>query len=196
MHKASQIRLKQVHSSVQESKEIYLDGPPATTCLGLATISKVMTGPTEIVSTLFPCSPEGTLHLSRGSLLTRMFVTLQNKVATPTGAESPTTARPFEMDDDDVQESGVIGGDRNASPAFGDASGDVPPPKPPRPLTETQKNTNTLKEAFPTVDEGVIKAVLRASGGKVEPAFNALLGELPRGHGCCCNVDKLTIDKK
>lgn len=33
-----------------------------------------------------------------------------------------------------------------------------------------------LKEAFPTVDSSVIKAVLRASGGQVEPAFNALLG--------------------
>jgi hypothetical protein len=50
------------------------------------------------------------------------------------------------------------------------------PPKPQRPPTEAQKNEMILKEAFPTVDNGVIKAVLRASGGKVEPAFNALLG--------------------
>ena len=36
----------------------------------------------------------------------------------------------------------------------------------------------TLIEAFPDMDSKVIKAVLMASGGKVEPAFNALLGML------------------
>lgn len=107
--------------------------------------------------------------------------------------ESPTTARPFELDDDDVQESGVVQdpaaaktdtskatsggavGAAGASPTGG-ATDDVPPPKPPRPLTEAQKNELTLKEAFPTVEDGVIKAVLRASRGQVEPAFHALLG--------------------
>lgn len=34
----------------------------------------------------------------------------------------------------------------------------------------------TLTEAFPSVDAKVVKAVLVASGGHVEPAFNALLG--------------------
>lgn len=57
-------------------------------------------------------------------------------------------------------------------------STEAPPPKPPRPLTEAQKNELTLKEAFPSVEAGVIKAVLRASGGQVEPAFHALLGLL------------------
>lgn len=33
-----------------------------------------------------------------------------------------------------------------------------------------------MKEAFPTIDAAVVKAVLIASGGKIEPAFNALLG--------------------
>jgi hypothetical protein len=33
----------------------------------------------------------------------------------------------------------------------------------------------TLVEAFPSIDAKVVKAVLVASGGKVEPAFNALL---------------------
>jgi hypothetical protein len=47
-------------------------------------------------------------------------------------------------------------------------------------MTEAQKNQIILKEAFPTVDDGVIKAVLSASGGNVEPAFNALLGALSR----------------
>ena len=53
---------------------------------------------------------------------------------------------------------------------------DVAPPKPPRPLSPRQQAENTLKEAFPTIDAAVVKAVLTASGGKVEPAFNALLG--------------------
>ncbi|KAL9042857.1 MAG: hypothetical protein Q9180_000280 [Flavoplaca navasiana] len=55
---------------------------------------------------------------------------------------------------------------------------DAAPPKPPRPakLNPVQQAENTLKEAFPSIDIAVIKAVLRASGGNVEPAFNALLG--------------------
>ena len=53
---------------------------------------------------------------------------------------------------------------------------DEAPPKPPRPLAPEEQAANTLKEAFPTIDAAVVKAVLRASGGKVEPAFNALLG--------------------
>jgi|ERR1712000_186361 len=112
------------------------------------------------------------------------------------GAESPTTVRPFEMDDDDVQDSGVLSPDGNttstsaatatntaantssvaAPPAPTVTDEEEPAPaKPPRPMTEAQKNQQTLKEAFPSIDMGVIKAVLSASGGRVEPAFNALL---------------------
>lgn len=91
------------------------------------------------------------------------------------------------MDDDDIQDTGVIGGDDSnnkttpaAAPAAAAATPDEPAPaKPPRPLTEAQKNEAILKEAFPTVDSGVIKAVLTASGGRIDPAFNALL----RKHG-------------
>ena len=50
------------------------------------------------------------------------------------------------------------------------------PPKPPRPLSPMQQNKVTLKEAFPSVDDNVIEAVLMASSGNIEPAFNALLG--------------------
>lgn len=103
------------------------------------------------------------------------------------------------MDDDDVQETGVLGGEGNttSTPSQGNAANtattasktettpaettetggdEAPPAKPPRPLTEAQKNEMILKEAFPSVDSGVIKAVMYASGGRVEPAFNALLG--------------------
>ena len=57
-----------------------------------------------------------------------------------------------------------------------DAGEDAPPPQPPRPVAPEQQAENTLKEAFPSIDAAVVKAVLRASGGRVEPAFNALLG--------------------
>jgi CUE domain len=51
-----------------------------------------------------------------------------------------------------------------------------PPPKPPRALSPREQAKATLKEAFPAIDDNVIEAVLIASGGNIEPAFNALLG--------------------
>ncbi|KAK4678578.1 ubiquitin-binding protein cue5 [Podospora pseudoanserina] len=107
-----------------------------------------------------------------------------NKV--PPQPESPTTARPLEMDDDDIQEAGIINNDdntttttRNVTTTSASAAspvGEVPPPQPPRPaVNETQQNQQMLKEAFPTIDMAVIKAVLTASRGQIEPAFNALL---------------------
>ncbi|KAI1760892.1 hypothetical protein GGR53DRAFT_507956 [Hypoxylon sp. FL1150] len=115
-----------------------------------------------------------------------------NKTSTSTTApESPTTVRPFEMDDDDIQETGVLGDESTHPPtalpataaatsattnANQTASDNSAPPKPPRPLTEQQKNELILKEAFPSIEVPVIKAVLAASGGQIDPAFNALLG--------------------
>jgi hypothetical protein len=82
------------------------------------------------------------------------------------------------MDDDDVQETGMLGEmpPSTSTPRTGGAEEVAPPPKPPRPLSPEQQAENTLKEAFPSIDSAVVKAVLRASGGRVEPAFNALLG--------------------
>ena len=65
-----------------------------------------------------------------------------------------------------------------AAPTTMEPSEEVPPPKPPRPLTPQQQAEATLREAFPSVEPAVVKAVLTASGGRVEPAFNALLGML------------------
>lgn len=45
-------------------------------------------------------------------------------------------------------------------------------------MTEQQKNEHMLKEAFPSVEMAVVKAVLTASRGDIEAAFNALLGEV------------------
>lgn len=88
--------------------------------------------------------------------------------------ESPTTARPLDFDDE-PQESGA-----NSAPSAGAPSNasESAPPKPPRPLSPRQQAENTLKEAFPSVDMGVVKAVLVASNGEVERAFHALLGWL------------------
>ncbi|EKG16587.1 Ubiquitin system component Cue [Macrophomina phaseolina MS6] len=52
---------------------------------------------------------------------------------------------------------------------------ETPPPKPPRPMSPMAQAEATLIEAFPDTDPKVVKAVLVASNGKVEPAFNALL---------------------
>ncbi|KAI2670071.1 hypothetical protein DTO006G1_6293 [Penicillium roqueforti] len=87
-------------------------------------------------------------------------------------AESPTTARPMDFDDE-PQENGIITSDPIATqPAAAEAA----PPKPPRPLNPREQSENTLREAFPSIEPGVIKAVLTASNWNVEPAFNALLG--------------------
>lgn len=80
------------------------------------------------------------------------------------------------MDDDDVQESGVLSNE--GAPLKHATVEDEAPPKPPRPLSPQQQAENTLKEAFPSIDAAVVKAVLMASGGRVEPAFNALLGTI------------------
>jgi hypothetical protein len=93
------------------------------------------------------------------------------------------------MDDDDVQDTGITLDDRtgatketNTSSAAATSannapadSTEAPPPRPPRPVSEQQQNEQILKEAFPSIDAAVIRAVLRASRGQVEPAFNALL---------------------
>lgn len=116
------------------------------------------------------------------------------------GAESPTTARPLEMDDDDINDASITVSDgaaaktsqapstvqsapANTTTSAGTTAntntpGANAPHKPALPLSEAQKNVMILKEAFPTVEDAIIKAVLRASGGQIEPAFNALLGEL------------------
>ncbi|KAI9678193.1 MAG: ubiquitin-binding protein cue5 [Caeruleum heppii] len=99
--------------------------------------------------------------------------------------ESPTTARELDFDDESNEASTTRGNPTSTSsdpssttkhqkPSVTDEDGG--PPKPPRPLSPQQQAENTLKEAFPSIDAAVVKAVLTASGGRVEPAFNALLG--------------------
>lgn len=52
---------------------------------------------------------------------------------------------------------------------------EAPPTKPPRPLNPREQAEQTLIDAFPTIEKTVVRAVLTASGGQLEPAFNALL---------------------
>lgn len=90
-------------------------------------------------------------------------------------AESPTTARPLDFDDE-PQDSNATSG--TAAPAQQPDTETPPaaPPKPPRPLSPREQSENTLREAFPSIDASVVKAVLNASNWNVERAFNALLG--------------------
>ncbi|OAL03740.1 hypothetical protein IQ06DRAFT_243843 [Phaeosphaeriaceae sp. SRC1lsM3a] len=99
--------------------------------------------------------------------------------------ESPTTARELDFDDDNDAPTSSAHENVTAPPPpskspkpgvrFAEETTEAPPPKPPRPMSPQQQAQNTLIEAFPDIDNNVIKAVLVASGGKVEPAFNALL---------------------
>ncbi|KAI4255957.1 MAG: hypothetical protein LQ352_002308 [Teloschistes flavicans] len=96
--------------------------------------------------------------------------------------DSPTTARELDFDDGShdhtasLLQNTVSHTDRPSKLPPPGTEEDVAPPKPPRPVNPLQQAENTLKEAFPSIDPSVVKAVLRASGGNVEPAFNALLG--------------------
>lgn len=86
------------------------------------------------------------------------------------------------MDDDDVPETGVLNTSATTAPSTGtttEPATDLPPTQPPRPVTTQQKNEQILREAFPSIDASIIRAVLIASSGQIDPAFNALLGEEP-----------------
>ena len=91
--------------------------------------------------------------------------------------ESPTTARELDFDDEDVPASPKIAkpsGEEHKAINQG-TTGGQPPPQPPRSPNPQEQAELTLREAFPSIDASVVKAVLVASGGQVEPAFNALL---------------------
>lgn len=92
-------------------------------------------------------------------------------------AESPTTAQPLDFDDDDITAqtpTKMSATDTTPKPSP-PPKDEVPPIKPPRPVNPREQAEQTLREAFPTIDAAVVKAVLTASGGQVEPAFAALL---------------------
>ncbi|KAK5114847.1 hypothetical protein LTR62_002004 [Meristemomyces frigidus] len=103
--------------------------------------------------------------------------------------ESATTREEldFDNDGDHEQETGRVSpleseahSQAVSSPkprvSFQKGHDETPPQKPPRPVNTQEQAEHTLIEAFPSIDAKVVKAVLQASGGRVEPAFNALLG--------------------
>ncbi|KAI9849321.1 MAG: ubiquitin-binding protein cue5 [Sclerophora amabilis] len=104
------------------------------------------------------------------------------KTSSGAAPESPTTARELDFDDE-PNDSANISNDPNAVPGATNSAGfpkpgsgeDAAPPKPPRPMSPQQQAETTLREAFPNIDRSVVKAVLTASSGKIEPAFTALL---------------------
>lgn len=91
--------------------------------------------------------------------------------------ESPTTAQPLDFDDDDLTAPTPtkMSAEEGKSKPEPPPKDEQPPPKPPRPQNPREQAELTLREAFPGIEVGVIKAVLTASGGQMEPAFNALL---------------------
>ncbi|KAL1643655.1 ubiquitin-binding protein cue5 [Diplodia intermedia] len=96
--------------------------------------------------------------------------------------ESITTKPDIDFASDDEAQTPATAGPPTTSPqpkkvSFQEPANedDTPPPKPPRPMSPMAQAEATLIEAFPDTDPKVIKAVLVASRGKVEPAFNALL---------------------
>ena len=123
-------------------------------------------------------------HINRSASLKRVRLTLNLLQSTPSKpsvapnsprAESPTTARPLDFDDE-PQDTGATATNTAANPQTATETPPAAPPKPPRPLSPREQSENTLKEAFPSVDASVIKAILTASNWNVERAFNALLG--------------------
>ncbi|KAF1966061.1 hypothetical protein BU23DRAFT_560523 [Bimuria novae-zelandiae CBS 107.79] len=95
------------------------------------------------------------------------------------GNESPTTARELDFDDDDEtpQVASPPAPSKSPKPGvrFSEDATEIPPAKPPRPMSPHQQATNTLIEAFPDTDVKVIRAVLMASSWNVERAFTSLL---------------------
>ncbi|KAF2750121.1 hypothetical protein M011DRAFT_456064 [Sporormia fimetaria CBS 119925] len=99
------------------------------------------------------------------------------------GAESPTTARELDFDDDNEvphnteQTANPPPSSRSPKPGvrFTEGATEIPPPKPPRPVNKLQEDAKALGDMFPDIDAKVIKAVLVAGGGDVERATNALL---------------------
>lgn len=77
--------------------------------------------------------------------------------------------------DDDDKPLSQIKKDIQNKPTKSEDKPPSPPPKPPRPLSPFSQNHLTLSEAFPTVEPNVVRAVLIASSGLVDPAFNGLL---------------------
>lgn len=80
--------------------------------------------------------------------------------------------------DKDTDKKETVAEDKPVVPAKDEVSDvdiDAPPPPPPRPVSPVSQLKQTLREAFPSIEEKLITAVIIASQGNLDPAFNALL---------------------
>ena len=104
--------------------------------------------------------------------------TCQSSLLDKQTPESPTTAKQLDFDDEPLESGSTKDTSKTESGSTSKPKQEeeAAPEKPPRPMSPKQQAENTLIEAFPGIDSNVVKAVLTASGGRVEPAFNALLG--------------------
>jgi len=118
------------------------------------------------------CSPEAESHFNLQSAPSNLSAAAPNSPR----AESPTTARPLDFDDDQSSVSGAAVTAQQSAQQTATETPPAAPPKPPRPLGPREQSENTLREAFPSIEPAVIKAILTASKWNVEQAFNALLG--------------------
>ncbi|CCF57595.1 hypothetical protein KAFR_0C06040 [Kazachstania africana CBS 2517] len=91
-------------------------------------------------------------------------------------SEEPSKEKP---EDDLVEDVDIEENDTNKSVQNEDESKEKAPPLPTREKTPETKEENPifkqLREAFPNIEENHIKAVIIASQGAIDPAFNALL---------------------
>ncbi|KAK6198794.1 uncharacterized protein RJT21DRAFT_122429 [Scheffersomyces amazonensis] len=99
---------------------------------------------------------------------------------TNTNTSNTTTTKTLDevpINDDDTEKKSSIEAEPQAEAGAGaEQETEAPPPaRPPRPVDPITQVTNELKEAFPNIEEKLITAVLIASQGQVDPAFNALL---------------------
>ncbi|KAF2451517.1 hypothetical protein P171DRAFT_375775 [Karstenula rhodostoma CBS 690.94] len=106
------------------------------------------------------------------------------KLGSGSGHESPTTARELDFDDDD--EALAAPGEQATAPPppskspkpgvrFSDDATEIPPAKPPRPVSPRQTATTTLIEAFPNTDPTTVRGILMASDWNADKAFDVLL---------------------
>ena len=132
-------------------------------------------------------------HANRTSIVLALYqhssitpLSMADRPVSPLKEESATTREEMDFDEPE-QETGTVSPLGHETPtkkpdaprksvSFQEPEREAPPSMPPRPMSPQQQAENTLIEAFPSIDTKVVKAVLSASGGKVEPAFNALLG--------------------
>lgn len=100
---------------------------------------------------------------------------------TETSGSSANKKEPFiaekKLEKDTVKrpESGASKNDANSSKELNSADDADAPPRPTRPVSPLDQIKRDLKEAFPQIEDKYIQAVVIASEGRVDPAFNALL---------------------